>query len=204
MNRAHWGTFDACLSSPTLPAIRAGAANRMACHRGKFQGMTASTGPRGCQAAYAPSAPTAAASAGSSARNDSACSAKYRQALAHFRTSALAATRVFPISVVMMVAMRSTSDSRISAARTIQPARSANVVFRYVANLDAARARMRSTSVSEISSKVFSTAPVAGLVVAMGMGHLGADTDTGPPAWHAPRGVRARPLDAVGRAGFVA
>ena len=51
MNRAHCGTFDACFSRPTLPAIRAGAANRMACHSGKFQGITASTGPSGCQAA---------------------------------------------------------------------------------------------------------------------------------------------------------
>ena len=45
--RAVWGTFDACLSSPTLPAIRAGAAKRITCHSGKFHGMTASTGPNG-------------------------------------------------------------------------------------------------------------------------------------------------------------
>ena len=47
MNSAVCGTFEACLSSPTLPAIRAGAAKRMACQSGKFQGMTASTGPSG-------------------------------------------------------------------------------------------------------------------------------------------------------------
>ena len=47
MNRAVCGTFEACLSSPTLPAIRAGAANRMACQSGKFHGMMASTGPSG-------------------------------------------------------------------------------------------------------------------------------------------------------------
>ena len=47
MNRAVCGTFEACLSSPTLPAIRAGAANRMACQSGKFHGMMARTGPRG-------------------------------------------------------------------------------------------------------------------------------------------------------------
>ena len=46
-NSAVCGTFDACLSSPTLPAIRAGAAKRMTCHSGKFHGMTASTGPSG-------------------------------------------------------------------------------------------------------------------------------------------------------------
>ncbi len=45
--RAVCGTFDACLSSPTLPAIRAGAANRTTCHSGKFHGITASTGPSG-------------------------------------------------------------------------------------------------------------------------------------------------------------
>ena len=44
---AHWGTLEACLRSPTLPAIRAGAANRITCQNGKFQGITASTGPSG-------------------------------------------------------------------------------------------------------------------------------------------------------------
>ena len=44
---AHWGTFDACLSRPTLPAASAGAANRITCQKGKFQGITASTAPRG-------------------------------------------------------------------------------------------------------------------------------------------------------------
>ena len=47
MNSAVFGTLEACLSSPTLPAIRAGAAKRMACQSGKFQGMMASTGPSG-------------------------------------------------------------------------------------------------------------------------------------------------------------
>ena len=41
------GTFEACLSSPTLPAISAGAANRITCQSGKFHGITASTGPSG-------------------------------------------------------------------------------------------------------------------------------------------------------------
>ena len=44
---AHCGTFDACLSRPTLPAISAGAAKRKTCQKGKFQGMTASTAPSG-------------------------------------------------------------------------------------------------------------------------------------------------------------
>ena len=44
---ADWGTLDACLSSPTLPAMSAGAANRMTCHSGKFHGITANTGPSG-------------------------------------------------------------------------------------------------------------------------------------------------------------
>ena len=47
ISNAVCGTFDACLSSPTLPAINAGAANRITCHSGKFHGMTASTGPSG-------------------------------------------------------------------------------------------------------------------------------------------------------------
>ncbi len=47
MNSAVCGTFEACLSSPTLPAISAGAANRIACQSGKFHGMMASTGPSG-------------------------------------------------------------------------------------------------------------------------------------------------------------
>ncbi len=44
---ADWGTLDACLSKPTLPAMSAGAANRITCHSGKFHGITASTGPSG-------------------------------------------------------------------------------------------------------------------------------------------------------------
>ena len=47
MASAHWGTLDACLSSPTLPAISAGAAKRKTCQKGKFQGMTARIGPIG-------------------------------------------------------------------------------------------------------------------------------------------------------------
>ena len=38
MNSAIWGTFEACLSNPTLPAMRAGAAKRLACQsRGASQ-----------------------------------------------------------------------------------------------------------------------------------------------------------------------
>jgi len=51
MARAHPQTFEACLSSPALPAMRAGAAKRKTCQRGKFQGMTASTTPSGSKAA---------------------------------------------------------------------------------------------------------------------------------------------------------
>jgi hypothetical protein len=47
MNSAVCGTFEACFSSPTFPAIKAGAAKRIACHSGKFQGMIARTGPSG-------------------------------------------------------------------------------------------------------------------------------------------------------------
>jgi hypothetical protein len=47
MASAVCGTFDACLSNPTFPTMSAGAAKRITCHMGKFQGMTASTGPIG-------------------------------------------------------------------------------------------------------------------------------------------------------------
>ena len=47
MARAHCGTFEECFSNPTLPAISAGAAKRNTCQNGKFQGITASTGPIG-------------------------------------------------------------------------------------------------------------------------------------------------------------
>ena len=47
ISSAHWGTFEACLSRPTLPAISAGAAKRNTCQKGKFHGITASTGPMG-------------------------------------------------------------------------------------------------------------------------------------------------------------
>ena len=44
------GTFDACFSTPALPAISAGAANRKTCQNGKFHGMMASTTPSGSNA----------------------------------------------------------------------------------------------------------------------------------------------------------
>ena len=47
MYSAVCGTLLACLSRPTLPAMSAGAANRIACHSGKFHGMIASTTPIG-------------------------------------------------------------------------------------------------------------------------------------------------------------
>ncbi len=45
--RAVRGTFGACFNSPTLPAMTAGAMNRVTCQRGKFHGMIASTAPSG-------------------------------------------------------------------------------------------------------------------------------------------------------------
>jgi hypothetical protein len=47
MYSAVCGTLLACLSRPTLPAISAGAAKRIACQSGKFHGMIASTTPSG-------------------------------------------------------------------------------------------------------------------------------------------------------------
>jgi len=36
MATAQPGTFEACFSRPTLPAVRYGAANRKTCQKGKF------------------------------------------------------------------------------------------------------------------------------------------------------------------------
>ena len=44
---AHRGTLEACWRRATFPAITAGAAKRNTCQKGKFQGITASTGPSG-------------------------------------------------------------------------------------------------------------------------------------------------------------
>jgi hypothetical protein len=58
--RAQPGTLLACLSTPPLPAISAGAAKRNTCQNGKFQGITASTTPSGLKAtnAFVPSIAT--------------------------------------------------------------------------------------------------------------------------------------------------
>ena len=47
---AHCGTFEACFSTAALPAMNAGAANRITCQNGKFHGMTARTMPSGWNA----------------------------------------------------------------------------------------------------------------------------------------------------------
>ncbi len=72
MARAHCGTFDACFSRPTFPAIRAGAAKRNTCQKGKFHGMIASTGPIGWKVTKLCAA---LVDTGSSARKRSAFSA---------------------------------------------------------------------------------------------------------------------------------
>ena len=54
MASAQPGTFEACLSTPPLPAISAGAAKRNTCQKGKFQGMIASTRPSGSKRDVAP------------------------------------------------------------------------------------------------------------------------------------------------------
>ncbi len=72
MASAHWGTFEACFSRPTFPAISAGAAKRNTCQNGKFQGITASTGPSGSART---NERVALAFTSSSARNRSAFSA---------------------------------------------------------------------------------------------------------------------------------
>ena len=47
MASAQPSTFEACLRTPPLPAISAGAAKRKTCQNGKFHGITASTTPSG-------------------------------------------------------------------------------------------------------------------------------------------------------------
>jgi len=47
MASAHPGTLLACLSRPTLPAMRAGPINLNTCQYGKFHGITARTTPSG-------------------------------------------------------------------------------------------------------------------------------------------------------------
>ena len=70
--RAHCGTFEACLSRPTFPAINAGAAKRNTCQKGKFQGIIARIGPIGRYRTKLFFAPVSTAS---SARNFSLFSA---------------------------------------------------------------------------------------------------------------------------------
>ena len=48
--RADCGTFEACLRTIPLPAIRLGAPERKTCQNGKFHGMIASTTPSGSKA----------------------------------------------------------------------------------------------------------------------------------------------------------
>ena len=66
------GTLLACLSTPVLPAMRPGTAKRNTWYRGKFQGMTASTTPRGWKVTKLA---VASVSIGSAARKRSAFSA---------------------------------------------------------------------------------------------------------------------------------
>src|SRR5688572_22867393 len=92
-------TFDACLSTPTLPAINAGAAKRITCQNGKFQGMTANMVPVGWNDTRLFRLSVFMVW---SARNFSAFSAKYKQPSAHFSTSARASDNTLPISRVII------------------------------------------------------------------------------------------------------
>ena len=50
MARAQPDTLEECFSRPALPAMSPGATKRKTCQRGKFQGITARTTPRGVNA----------------------------------------------------------------------------------------------------------------------------------------------------------
>ena len=107
------GTLDACLSSPTLPTMSAGAAKRTTCHSGKFQGMMANTDT---DRLVVHVRARGAVVMGSSASSDSACSANHRRPSAHLDASPRAEAKVLPISVVTMRAMSGASPSNRSAA----------------------------------------------------------------------------------------
>ena len=106
----------------------------------------------------------------SSASSCSALSANQRRPTAHLETSPLAAAKVLPISVVRMRATSGTSPSRSSAAVIRWRDRSAKVVVRYSANAALARCSSRSSSSGVRAGNSFSVFPVAGLIVAKGMG----------------------------------
>src|SRR5690606_11628387 len=95
--------------------------------------------------------------------------------MAHLATSALAAVRVLPISVVMVRATPSASASRMSAAARIQAARWAKEVVRRASKPVTARPRAASTWSGDMGSKVFRTSPVAGFVVEIAILHPNAD-----------------------------
>ena len=119
------GAFQTLLAAsdrvPALiahPVVRAvtltgSTAARKTCQKGKFQGITASTTPRGRQTTCAP----AGAPAGlSGARNPGPYRAKNSQAAAHFSISARACATGLPISSVMSRASASASRRRTRAA----------------------------------------------------------------------------------------
>ena len=119
-NSAVCGTFDACLSSPTLPAISAGAAKRMTCQSGKFHGMMASTGPERLVAGVGLPGPDGvrrrrARRPGTRPRDRRSTGRPWRT----WPPPARAAASVLPISVVIIAAIWSCSSSRMSAARRI-------------------------------------------------------------------------------------
>ena len=106
---------------------------------------------------------------GWSASSASLFSANQRRPAAHLETSALAAAKVLPISVVRMRATTGTSPSRSSAAVIRWRARSLYEVVRYSAKATMAWARMASTSSGVWAGNSFSVFPVAGLMVAKGI-----------------------------------
>ena len=75
-----------------------------------------------------------------------------------------------PISVTMSRPNASFSASRISAALSMSRRRSANVVRRCLRYAESAQASRDSSSLGVSGVKVRRVSPVAGLMVAMGMG----------------------------------
>ncbi len=122
-------------------------------------------------------------------------SANHRSDIAHLETSAFAAAKVLPISVVRMrgdvgdLALEQFGGSDPEVAGTARRTWCAGST----AKAATARSRKASTSTGVMVGNSFSVFPVAGLVVAKGMASLTAQgggravATTRPPRWVIPK-----------------
>jgi hypothetical protein len=167
MASAEPGTFDACLRTAVLPAISDGAAKRNTCQKGKFHGITASTGPSGWKLTKLLAASVLTAC---DARSAGPCSAKCSQTSAHFSTSARPWVTGLPISRAIWAACSRASERRMPAAARRTPARSSRGVRRQMAKARAASSIRAEASSALASGKLATTSPVAGFRTCMPAG----------------------------------